>query len=96
MGSAKRSKPRRLPEKLFAVREKLGASQIEMARLLEPGMSSARISEYERGIREPSLLVLLAYARLAGVTLEQIVDDDLDLTVQTAINSPIEIHGKWK
>jgi transcriptional regulator with XRE-family HTH domain len=42
-------------------------------------ISIARISEYEHGTREPNLLVLLAYARLAEIPLEYIIDDDLDL-----------------
>jgi transcriptional regulator with XRE-family HTH domain len=42
-------------------------------------MHYSRISEYEQGIREPALMTLLAYARVAGVHLEDIVDDELDL-----------------
>jgi hypothetical protein len=42
-------------------------------------ITSARISEYEHGTREPNMLTLLAYARLAGVPLEQIVDDNTPL-----------------
>jgi len=42
---------------------------------LHPG----RISEYEQDKREPSLAVLLAYARLAGVHLEDIVNDNVPL-----------------
>jgi transcriptional regulator with XRE-family HTH domain len=42
---------------------------------LKPG----HISEYESGKREPPLPVLLRYARLAGVPMEMLVDDDLDL-----------------
>jgi hypothetical protein len=38
-----------------------------------------RISEFELNVREPSLLILLAYARLARVHLEDIVDDTVDL-----------------
>ena len=38
-----------------------------------------RVSEYESGRREPSLAVLLAYGRAAGVHLEFIIDDNLDL-----------------
>jgi transcriptional regulator with XRE-family HTH domain len=38
-----------------------------------------RISEYERGIREPPLPILLRYARLAAVPTEVLIDDDLDL-----------------
>jgi len=36
----------------------------------------ARISEYESGVREPTLLVLLAYGRVARVHLETIIDDE--------------------
>ena len=39
------------------------------------------VCEYESGIREPSLPTILAYVRIAGITVEQIIDDDLDLTL---------------
>lgn len=39
----------------------------------------SHISEFERGLREPPLLVLLQYARLIRVPMETLVDDDLDL-----------------
>ena len=42
-------------------------------------ISVARISEYESGVREPSLWVLLAYGRVARVHLESIVDDNATL-----------------
>ena len=38
-----------------------------------------RISEYELGLREPSLTTLLAYARAAQIHLEDLVDDDVSL-----------------
>jgi transcriptional regulator with XRE-family HTH domain len=38
-----------------------------------------RISDYERGEREPPLIVLLQYARVAGVPTEVLIDDELDL-----------------
>jgi transcriptional regulator with XRE-family HTH domain len=38
-----------------------------------------RISDYERGEREPPLPILLRYARLAGVPTEVLIDDELDL-----------------
>jgi len=41
--------------------------------------SVARISEYELGVREPSLWVLLNYARVARVHLEALVDDKASL-----------------
>lgn len=42
--------------------------------------SAARISEYESGVREPSLLTLLAYANVARVHLEEIIDDEAILS----------------
>jgi hypothetical protein len=37
------------------------------------------ISGYERGVREPSLLVVLEYARAAGVCMDVLVADEMDL-----------------
>ena len=80
MGNA-RPRPRRLAAKLRQIRERLGLSQTQMlARLsLEDNMHYGRISQYENDDREPALKTLLAYARVAGVYLEDIVDDDIDL-----------------
>ena len=76
-----RPKPLRLAEKLLQIRKGLNLSQTQMlARMgLEEIMHYGRISEYEQGKREPTLMTLLAYARAASVHLEDIVDDDLDL-----------------
>lgn len=76
-----RPRPRRLADKLRQIREALGLSQTQMlARLgLEDIMHYGRISQYENDEREPALNTLLSYARVAGVHLEDIVDDDLDL-----------------
>lgn len=38
---------------------------------IEPG----RVSEYEKGKREPNLFVLIAYVRLAHLHMESVVDD---------------------
>ena len=38
-----------------------------------------RISEFELGEAEPPLPVLLQYAHIAGVHMEDIVDDELNL-----------------
>ncbi|HJQ34551.1 MAG TPA: helix-turn-helix transcriptional regulator [Pyrinomonadaceae bacterium] len=80
MGTA-RPKPERLAEKLRQIRLALKLSQPEMLRRLglEEVMQYARISEYETGQREPSLLTLLAYSRVAGVHMEVLADDELDL-----------------
>lgn len=76
-----RPKPKRLAEKLRAIREGLGLSQTQMLKRLkhEKTMHYGRISEYESGKREPTLMTILQYARVAGIHLEDIVDDELDL-----------------
>ncbi|SRR6266496_2114714 len=81
MGRKPRMKPERLSEKLLQIRTSLDLSQTELLRRLgfEDFIDYRRISEFELGDNEPPLPVLLQYARVAGVHLEDIVDDDLDL-----------------
>jgi hypothetical protein len=38
-----------------------------------------RISDFEVGTSEPTLMILLRYSRLAGVHTEALIDDELDL-----------------
>jgi transcriptional regulator with XRE-family HTH domain len=45
----------------------------------EDALTQNRISDYELGVHEPSLLTLLRCARAANASMEVIVDDDLDL-----------------
>ena len=80
MGYA-RIRPKRLAEKLLQIRNSLGLSQTEMYRRLgvEDLMAYTRISRFERDELEPSLPVLLQYARVAGVHVEDLIDDELDL-----------------
>jgi transcriptional regulator with XRE-family HTH domain len=80
MGTA-RQRAERLAEKLLRIRLAFGLSQTEMLRRLgaEDMVLYNRISEYERGKREPPLPILLSYARLACVPTEALIDDDLDL-----------------
>jgi transcriptional regulator with XRE-family HTH domain len=81
MGAAARLKPKRLAEKLLQVRSALGLSQTEMLKRLgfDGVLTYHRISNYERGTGEPPLPVLLEYARLAGVSTDVLIDDQLDL-----------------
>jgi transcriptional regulator with XRE-family HTH domain len=74
-------KAERLGEKLLQIRRALGLSQSEMLRRLgyEQSVYYTRISDYERGKRVPPLPLALEYARAAGVHMEDIVDDELDL-----------------
>ncbi len=76
-----RPKPERLAEKLLAIRNALGLSQTEMLNRLgaEELIAYHSISKYELGLREPPLMILLQYARIAGVCLEVLADDKLDL-----------------
>lgn len=76
-----RPRPLRLAEKLLQIRTGLGLSQTQMLERLGLGetMHYGRISEYEQDKREPTLMTLLAYARAAGVHLEDIVEDNLEL-----------------
>lgn len=71
----------RLAGKLLQVRTALGLSQTEMMRRLgfEEVLDYKRISEYELGKNEPPLAVLLSYARAAGVCVDVLIDDELDL-----------------
>jgi transcriptional regulator with XRE-family HTH domain len=79
-----RQKPRRLTEKLLQIRTGLGLSQNQMLRKLGLGDDRFRssISSYELGGSQPPLPILLRYARLAGVCLDVIVDDELNLPKQ--------------
>lgn len=80
MGRSRRPQPEHLAGKLLAIRLALGVSQAEMFRRLDyPKLHPAHISGYERGEREPPLAVLLKYARLAGISTDVLIDDDIDL-----------------
>ena len=81
MGRTSREKPARLGEKLTQIRNALGLSQNELlGRLgLTERLNRDDISKYERGVREPSLLVLLRYARAVNISTDVLIDDELDL-----------------
>jgi transcriptional regulator with XRE-family HTH domain len=79
MGRSRRNKPLLLSQKLLAIRKRLQMSQTEMARALGLTVHYSAVSNFELGTREPDLLVVLRYARLAGVPMEMIVDDNLSL-----------------
>ncbi|HZH91576.1 MAG TPA: helix-turn-helix transcriptional regulator [Pyrinomonadaceae bacterium] len=81
MGRKPRAKPERLAEKLRTIRDAFGLSQRELVKRLETGnlIDAKHVSKFELGEREPSLLVLLYYARLAGISIDVLADDDLNL-----------------
>jgi transcriptional regulator with XRE-family HTH domain len=92
MGHA-RPKPERLAEKLLAIRMALGIPQTEIHRRLgvEHLIEYNTISRYELGRREPPLMILLEYARLANVYVEVLIDDALDLPDR--LPSPTKSEG---
>ena len=81
MGKKPRPRPERLAEKLLQIRNALGISQGEMYRQLgiQDEVESKRISDYETGKNEPTLMTILQYSRIAGVHTEALIDDSLDL-----------------
>ena len=81
MGRYERVKPRYLPAKLLQIRKSLGLSQNGIIKRLglEDEISQSRISGYELGTREPSLPTLLKYARCAGLCVDYLIDDELQL-----------------
>lgn len=81
MAKSPRLKPKRLAEKLRHVRFTLSLSQNEMISRLgfSEDLIREELSAFERGVRQPPLGVLLEYARAAGVCVDVLIDDDLDL-----------------
>jgi len=79
---AARPAPKRLARKLLQIRIGLGLSQAELVKELNykgSPLYASQISQYEQGNREPPLMLLLAYARLAGVSTDVLIDDKLTL-----------------
>ncbi|MDX6528476.1 MAG: hypothetical protein QOH41_766 [Blastocatellia bacterium] len=88
-----KERPKRLGEKLGVIRKQLELSQNEMVRRLglNGKLTREEVSAYERGVREPSLPTLARYARVAGVWMDVLVDDLLDLPKK--IPSPSRSEG---
>jgi transcriptional regulator with XRE-family HTH domain len=97
MAKYPRRKPARLTEKLRQIRNTLGLSQSGMVRRLGLSKELVRetISGFEIGRSEPSLPILLEYSRTAGVCLDVLIDDDLDLPEKlpsTAKHRPVNFR----
>ena len=78
-----RPRPKYLAKKLLQIRHSLGVSQGELVRQLgvQALIEHTTISKYELNKNEPPLAILLAYARLAGIPVEQLIDDQLELII---------------
>lgn len=81
MGRKSKMKVPGLAKKLLCIRELLGVSQSEMLRLLNisGALDRSIVSAYERGTREPPLTILLAYARVANVYVDVLINPELNL-----------------
>lgn len=75
--------PQKLAGKLLRVKEFLNLSQVEMLKRLgfDERLYRSNISQYERGDRESPLLVILSYARIADLSVEMLIDDELELNL---------------
>lgn len=82
MGRSNRPRPKRLGQKLRQIRSALNLTLeqiIEQLDYKDSPVYPTNISGMERGEREPPLLLLLAYTRLAGISTDVLIDDKLDL-----------------
>jgi transcriptional regulator with XRE-family HTH domain len=77
--------PKRLGEKLKLIREYKGWTLEQMADVVgKTGQSRrTRVYEWENGIRQPDLLVLLEYARMIEISTDDLIDDEIDLCFET-------------
>lgn len=88
MGRSQRPRPARLGEKLRQIRASLDLTLEQMIEHLDykdSPLYPTNISGMERGEREPPLLLLLAYARLVGISTDTLIDDAIDLPIRLKI-----------
>lgn len=81
MGKSQRPRPKRLAEKLTQIRESLNLSQNELVERLNyhGELTRGMISNFELNRREPSLEILLLYARMGNLYVDVLIDDEIDL-----------------
>lgn len=79
MPRGERDRPKRLGAKLRQIRMGLGYSQFEMVKGLgaEGRMDRSMVSAWERGTKEPTLPMLLKYAKLGNTTTDYLIDDSV-------------------
>jgi transcriptional regulator with XRE-family HTH domain len=87
MGRDPRLKPKRLAAKLRQIRLALALSQNEMIQRmgLRGKVLREEISDFERGKRQPPLVVLLRYAQAANVYVDDLIDDDVKLPAKLPV-----------
>ena len=78
----KRAMTKKLGKKMKQIRVRLGMSQRQMVEALSytaTPLRASQVSQYEQGQREPTMMLVLAYARLAKVSVESLIDDKMKL-----------------
>src|SRR6188474_17470 len=70
--------PKRLPEKLKAIRERLGLTPDQLAPFVG-AKTGAEILAYENDEDDLLVSILFGYAKLANIPVENLLDDDRDL-----------------
>lgn len=78
----RRAMPKKLGKKMRQIRESLGMSQRQIVDALNykaTPLRASQISQYENGQREPTMMLVLAYAKLAGISTDVLIDDKMKL-----------------
>lgn len=95
MGRGVRMRPARLPEKMLQIRNAFGDTQEGMARRLSfPEITREYVSGFERGTREPPLPVLLRVAKMTGITVEMLIDDEVELPAKLPADPLHDVLGR--
>ncbi len=82
MGRKTKPQPEKLAAKLKQVRNMLDLGQAPLAGALTCEQSPvlpSHVSAFELGKRQPSLITIVRYARLAGISTDALIDDDMEL-----------------
>lgn len=87
-----RRRPQLLRQKLRQIRGELDITQVELIKRLglTGFVDAIEISDYERGVREPDLLTLKAYADGAGISTDDLIDDNVELPRKLPVAKPKE------
>jgi transcriptional regulator with XRE-family HTH domain len=92
MGKAPGYKPAQLGQKIVEIRRQLGLSQNGLIRHLglTEELFQGDISAFELGNRVPDLRTLLLLAKVAGVFVDVLIDDELSLPGKLPANPKSE------
>lgn len=74
--------PKKLGKNLRKIREDFGNEPrqiVDMLNYKDTPLRASQISQYETGQREPTMMLVLAYARLAGISTDVLIDDKMRL-----------------